>query len=218
MNEPSTEDFHRYFTRELGDLPDDEELLWVSDNVPVAALRAAYPLGVFPWPGDRDDWIPWMCPRERGVLPLDRFHLGRSSLRNIQRAGFHITFDQAFPAVIRACADFPGRETWIHPAMVRAYTAAHREGFAHSVEVWQGGELAGGLYGIDLRGIFSGESMFHRVPNAGKAGIAALVDRLRADGRTFLDIQQLTPHMEALGAEEWPRRRYLDALALARRP
>jgi leucyl/phenylalanyl-tRNA--protein transferase len=86
------------------------------------------------------------------------------------------------------------------------------------VEVWQGSDLVGGLYGIDLRGIFSGESMFHRVPNAGKAGIAALVDRLRADGRAFLDIQQLTPHMAALGAEEWPRRRYLDELARARRP
>jgi len=217
MNTPGTDEYRRYFRQTLAALPDDGDLVWVSDRVPVAALRAAYPLGIFPWPGDRGDLIPWMCPCERGVLPLARFHLGRSSQRGIRHAGYRVSFDQAFPEVIRACAGVPDRDTWIHPEMVRAYTAAHREGFAHSVEVWRDDALVGGLYGIDLEGVFSGESMFHRAPNAGKAAIAALVERLLGEGRTFLDIQQLTPHMAALGAEAWPRRRYLAALAAARR-
>jgi len=209
----SAEKYHAFFSAMLDvALERDAEVLWASRTVPVNALAAAYPLGVFPWPGDEHDWIPWVCPLERGVLPLAKFRLGKSTRRHLKDAGFRVTLDHAFPEVIRACATFPGRDTWIHPAMMEAYTEAHRRGFAHSVEVWLDTELVGGLYGIDSGHFFSGESMFHRRDHAGKAAIAFLVDHLRARGDTVLDIQQLTPHMAALGAEEWSRPGFLNAI------
>lgn len=205
--------YHLFFSVMRGAaLEENAELLWGSKTVPVNALEAAYPLGIFPWPGEPEDWIPWVCPLRRGVLPLETFRLGKSSRRQINKAGFRVTLDQAFAEVIRACAEVPGRETWIHPPMREAYTEAHRRGFAHSVEVWLDGELAGGLYGIDSGTVFSGESMFHRRDHAGKAAIAFLVDHLRRRGDRILDIQQLTPHMAALGAEEWDRKTFLNEL------
>jgi len=210
----SVEKYHASFSTMLGvALEQDLELLWATRSVPVNALAAAYPLGIFPWPGEEHDWIPWVSPLRRGVLPLDKFRPGKSTLRQLKKASFHITMDQAFPEVIRACAGVPGRDTWIHPAMIDAYCEAHRRGFAHSVEVWRDGELAGGLYGIDSGRVFSGESMFHRRDHAGKAAIAFLVEHLRARGDRLLDIQQLTPHMADLGAEEWPRHDFLQVLA-----
>jgi leucyl/phenylalanyl-tRNA--protein transferase len=145
-------------------------------------------------------------------LPLDQFHLGRSSRRALQRTAFTVTFDQAFPEVIRACHEAHEPESWIHPLMQSAYLAAHEQGFAHSVEVWEGDALVGGLYGIDSGTFFSGESMFHRRPNAGKAAIQLLVEKTRIRGDRILDIQQCTPHMKAMGAESWSRNRFLRHL------
>ncbi|MCC5846519.1 MAG: leucyl/phenylalanyl-tRNA--protein transferase [Verrucomicrobia bacterium] len=199
------EKFQSFFQQRLRELHPEDELVWISSEVPVEALRAGYPLGIFPWPGEDEDLFPWLAPSVRGILPFERFRLGKSTRRQLNRASFEITFDQAFPEVIQTCAHYHGHETWIHPKMVNAYTAAHRLGFARSVEVWQDGELAGGLYGIDSGFMFSGESMFHRRPNAGKAAIRALVDHLETRGHRFLDIQQLTPHMEAMGAIEIDR-------------
>ena len=148
----------------------------------------------------------------RGVLPLNQFSLGKSTRRSIRKAGFTITFDKAFSGVMEACHQARLQESWIHPLMKRAYGKAHEAGFAHSVEVWQGEELVGGLYGIDSGRFFSGESMFHKRSNAGKAAIEALVERCTARGDRILDIQQLTPHMRALGAESWRRDHFLELL------
>ena len=199
------EKFQFFFQHRLQSLGPEEELVWFSSDVPVDALRAGYPLGVFPWPGEDTSLFPWLAPTVRGILPLDRFRLGKSTRRQLQRASFEVTFDRAFPEIIRACSTYHGHETWIHPKMVSAYTAAHRLGFARSVEVWENDTLVGGLYGIDSGFMFSGESMFHRRPNAGKAAIRALVEHLKTRGHRFLDIQQLTPHMQAMGAVEIDR-------------
>ncbi len=209
------ETFQRVFAEVLRELEADEEILWVSRTVPVRALQAAYPLGIFPWPGEDPHLIPWVSPATRGVLPLDRFRLGRSSRRQIDRAGFRITRNQAFDDVIHACHHAHAPDSWIHPRMRAAYRAAHRIGLAHSMEVWQGSQLVGGLYGIDSGHFFSGESMFHHVTGAGKAAVAAQVAFGRARGDRLLDIQQLTPHMQAMGAEEWPREGFLEVVLSA---
>ena len=211
---PSSTEYTAFFKHRLREiLTESSELVWVSSRVPWEALLPAYSLGIFPWPGDDPDLFPWVCPLERGVLPFDRLHVGKSTRRQLAKSGYRVTLDTAFEDVIRACAEAPGRETWIHPKMIRAYTQAYQLGFAHSVEVWDTqNQLIGGLYGIDTGTVFSGESMFHRRPNAGKAAILHLVEHLRTRGHTLLDIQQLTPHLAALGAEEWSRETYLRFL------
>jgi leucyl/phenylalanyl-tRNA--protein transferase len=209
---PGRQEFHDFFQSRLTTLPSRSELIWMSNQVPVAALEAGYPLGVFPWPGDDPDLFPWVCPLRRGVLPLESVSFGRSTLRSIRKSGFQVTFDAAFTQVLQACHEAHAPESWIHPKMMDAYTSAHEAGMAHSVEVWLDDQLIGGLYGIDSGRFFSGESMFHRRSNAGKAAVQFLVDRLRVRGDSILDIQQLTPHMRALGAEAWSRDRFLKHL------
>lgn len=213
---PTREEFQAFFEHRLQHLPAKSELVWMSNQVPVSALAAGYPLGVFPWPGDDPDLFPWVCPRRRGVLPLERFSLGKSSRRSIRKSGFRITFDKAFSRIIQSCHEAHLPESWIHPQMREAYSEAHRQGFAHSVEVWEGDDLVGGLYGIDSGRFFSGESMFHVRSNAGKAAIEALVLRCRERGDSILDIQQLTPHMRVLGAESWSRETFLSTLQIER--
>jgi len=211
---PTREDFAVFFQTRLHHLKNRQELIWLSDVVPPEALAAAYPLGIFPWPGDDANLFPWVCPRGRGVLRYDNFHLGRSTLRQIRKAEFTLTFDTAFAEIIQACHEAHAPESWIHPIMRDSYTQAHQMGFAHSVEVWQNEKLVGGLYGVDSGHFFSGESMFHKVPNAGKAAIRFLVEKLQARGDRFLDIQQLTPHMKAMGAENWSRSHFLTEIAI----
>ena len=189
-----------------------EELVFATQDVPVELLRLCYPLGIFPWPYDESELIPWVCPSQRAILHLDQFSLGRSSRRGVKRGDFRITFNEAFNQVIQHCAEVPGRDTWIFPVMQHAYKEAHNQGFAESVEVWQEDRLVGGLYGIWRKGCFSGESMFHTVSHAGKAAVAGLMEELRARGSKWLDIQQLTPHMEAMGAEEVDRNAFLTLL------
>jgi leucyl/phenylalanyl-tRNA--protein transferase len=183
----------------------------------VETLREAYRHGIFPWP--HEDWpLPWFSPRRRTVILFDEFHPGRTLRKAARRGELTFTIDRDFPAVIRACAGTPRGDddgTWIHPPIIEAYIALHHAGDAHSVEVWSGDELVGGLYGVDAGGVFTGESMFHRVPNASKLALAFLVDHLRARGATWLDCQVMTPHMQALGAREIARSRFLDMLAEA---
>jgi len=199
-------DFRAFFLERLRHLSPENELIWMSNTVDVEAIKAAYPLGVFPWPGEDPNLFPWVAPLRRGVLPLKNFRLGRSTRRDLSRRAFHVTFNQAFSDVILACHRMHEPESWIHPAMRQAYTRAFHENKAWSVEVWNpGNKLVGGLYGVDSGTFFSGESMFHHEPNAGKAAVRALIERLRERGDAFLDIQQLTPHMRAMGAEEWDR-------------
>ncbi|MDF3129946.1 leucyl/phenylalanyl-tRNA--protein transferase [Kiritimatiellaeota bacterium B1221] len=209
IRKPSVEDFKVFFGTRLKHLSSQQELIWLSDQVPTEALAAAYPMGIFPWPGEDPNLFPWVSPRQRGVLPLNQFHLGKSTRRQIRKAEFKVTYNKAFTQIIQSCHQAHEAESWIHPLMQQAYIQAHQAGFAHSVEVWQNEKLVGGLYGIDSGLFFSGESMFHKVPNAGKAAIQFLVEKRAARGNSLLDIQQLTPHMKAMGAEVWSRERFL---------
>jgi leucyl/phenylalanyl-tRNA--protein transferase len=178
-------------------------------------LISAYSSGWFPMAVDAGE-IRWYSPDPRGIIPLDGFHVPTRLARVIRSGTFQIERDRAFGEVIRACAESdrydndPG--TWIDREIIDSYTELHRLGFAHSVEAWQDGRLAGGLYGVALGGAFFGESMFHRATNASKVALAALVEHLRARNFRLLDIQWVTPHLEQFGAIEIPRTEYLERL------
>jgi leucyl/phenylalanyl-tRNA---protein transferase len=179
-------------------------------------LRAAYRSGIFPWPGSAGEPIPWCSPDPRAVLVFSELTPGRTLGKALRRDVFTYSIDRAFPDVIAACAAAPrpGQDgTWIASAIVAAYTALHRAGVAHSVEVWRGDSLVGGLYGVDAGGLFCGESMFHREDNTSKLAILHLASHLRTRGSLWMDIQQLTPHMARLGAREITRAHYLAQLS-----
>jgi leucyl/phenylalanyl-tRNA--protein transferase len=192
------------------------DIVAFGDDLRVETLREAYRSGIFPWPHD-DYPLPWFSPRRRTVIDFDELHVGRSLKKEMKHTKLTFTIDRDFRAVIRACADSPrdGEGTWIGSAIIDAYIQLHEAGDAHSVEVWNGDELAGGLYGVDSGGVFTGESMFHVAPNASKLALLFLVDRLRARGATWLDCQVMTDHMAALGAREIRREEFLDRLAAA---
>jgi len=162
-----------------------------------------------------DGDIGWFSPDPRGILPLDTFHLSDRLARAIRHGRFEVVVDRAFEDVMRACADRPGEGTWISEEILDSYVALYRLGLAHSVEVRIEGALVGGLYGVHLGGAFFGESMFHRVTDASKVALAALVDRLRRAGFLLLDIQWVTPHLAQFGAVEIPRKEYLTRLKAA---
>ena len=159
--------------------------------------------------------IGWFSPDPRGILPIDSFHLPARLARLVRSGRFEVSTDRMFEGVMRACAERPGDGTWISEEILECYVAIHRLGLAHSVEVWQDGALAGGLYGVHLGGAFFGESMFHRVRDASKVALAALVDRLQRRGFVLLDTQWVTPHLQQFGAIEIPRREYLARLKRA---
>jgi leucyl/phenylalanyl-tRNA--protein transferase len=182
-------------------------------------LLSAYAQGAFPMAVNRHGDIRWFSPDPRALIPLDEgFHVPHGLKRALKKDRFEIAFNRDFASVIEACAASHG-ETWISPEIVRAYTALHRRGRAHSVEAWAEGRLAGGLYGVHLGGAFFGESMFHRETDASKVALVALVGRLRERGFALLDTQWTTPHLARFGAFEIPRADYLALLreALARR-
>jgi leucyl/phenylalanyl-tRNA---protein transferase len=184
-------------------------------------LLRAYSVGVFPMADSRDAKdIFWVEPKKRGVLPLDGFHLSHSLRKTLRSNRFAVTADRAFDRVMRRCAeattDRP--ETWINGQIEQAYNVLHRNGHAHSIEVWGaddvGGDLLGGLYGVSLGGAFFGESMFSRATDASKVALAHLVGRLRVGGFKLLDCQFITDHLASLGAIEIGRSDYralLDA-------
>lgn len=193
------------------------DVVAVGDDLRVDTLRDAYRHGIFPWPHERLP-LPWFSPRRRTVLFFDELHVGRTLRRSIDKSAYEFTIDRAFAEVIAACAQAPRGEetgTWILPEIIDAYTRLHRAGDAHSVEVWRGADLVGGLYGVDSGGVFTGESMFHRAPNASKLALVLLVEHLLARGATWLDCQVTTAHIRALGAREVARARFLDMLAAA---
>ena len=181
-------------------------------------LLKAYACGIFPMAEKADDpGIFWIDPTERGILPLDGFHLPRSLRKTIRRAPFDIRVDTAFAAVVDGCAEAaPGRmETWINGQIRSLTLALAQEGFAHSVEAWDGDELVGGLYGVSLGGAFFGESMFSRRTDASKVALAYLWERLCRGGYQLLDTQFLTGHLERFGAIEIERDTYQALLAEA---
>ena len=198
----------------VDDASEDGVLALGADLEP-GTLLAAYRAGVFPMPlaGVRE--MTWFSPDPRGIVPLDGFHASRSLRRSARR--FTVTADRSFGAVIAGCAD-PRREGgWITPPIRAAYERLHALGWAHSVEVWDGGgALAGGLYGVEIGGLFAAESKFHVATDASKVALGALVERLRhAGGERLLDVQWTTPHLRTLGACDVPRADYLARLPAA---
>jgi leucyl/phenylalanyl-tRNA--protein transferase len=179
-------------------------------------LLNAYSQGIFPM-ADEDGTIYWYDPDPRAIIPLDTFHLPRSLARSIRRGNFEVRVDTAFRAVMEACAEpTPGREiTWINAEIIEAYCELHALGFAHSVETWIKGELAGGLYGVALGGLFAGESMFSWVTDSSKIALVYLVERLRRGGFCLLDTQFMTDHLRRFEAIEISRQEYRARLAHA---
>ncbi len=177
-------------------------------------LLDAYSRGIFPWFSEGEP-ILWWSPHPRMVLFPGELKVSRSLRRTVARATFETRFDTAFEAVMRECAAPRDGQagTWIVPGMVRAYTRLHELGFAHSVESWKDGRLAGGLYGILLGRVFFGESMFSRETDASKVALVKLVERLRALEVRVIDCQQATRHLASLGAREIPRREFAQMLA-----
>lgn len=193
------------------------DVVAMGEDLRVETLREAYRKGIFPWPHDSVP-LPWFSPRRRAVLFLDELHIGRSLRRAAKRSTLTFTIDRVFRPVIWACSEMERPEqdgTWIHPYIIQAYTRLHDAGDAHSIEAWQGEELVGGLYGVDAGGLFTGESMFHTQPEASKLALLFLADHLRARGATLIDCQVMTPHMQALGAREIARGKFLDLLTEA---
>ncbi|MBU0644032.1 MAG: leucyl/phenylalanyl-tRNA--protein transferase [Alphaproteobacteria bacterium] len=174
-------------------------------------ILQAYANGVFPMAEGRDDHeIFWVDPRERGIIPLDGFHISHSLAKVIRSDRFRVTFNQDFEGVMEGCADRD--ETWINDTIFELYGALHAMGFGHSLEIWQGEQLVGGTYGLTLGTAFFGESMFSRAPNASKVALAYMVARLKRTGFTLFDTQFLTPHLASLGGIEIPRAQYRDML------
>jgi leucyl/phenylalanyl-tRNA--protein transferase len=177
-------------------------------------LLQGYATGIFPMADSRDaDELFWVEPRNRAILPLNRFHLSRSLRRRLRSGRFDVTRDREFHAVISACAD--REETWINAELEYAMLALHASGHAHSVEVWSGDSLVGGLYGVKLGRAFFGESMFSRMTDASKVALAWLVARLKVGNFTLLDCQFMTEHLASLGAISIPRETYVTLLSAA---
>lgn len=195
---------------------DESGLVGVGADLLPGTLLAAYRSGMFPMPLGASGPLGWWSPDPRGVLPLDGLRVTRSLRRSCR--DYEVRVDTAFADVMAACAE-PGRDGgWITPAFEAAYGELHALGWAHSVEAWTAdGELAGGLYGVAVGGLFAGESMFHRRRDASKVALVGLVERLRADGdpRRLLDVQWRTEHLATLGVVEVPRDEYLRRLAVA---
>jgi leucyl/phenylalanyl-tRNA--protein transferase len=191
-------------------------LLAVGGDLSPERLLRAYSLGIFPW-YERPP-ILWFAPDPRMWIEPGGLHVSRRLLRTLRQGRFELRLDSAFGEVIRACARVPrrgGAGTWITPEMIAAYEALHALGYAHSCEAWQGGELVGGVYGVSLGRAFFAESMFHRVRDASKAALTALVWQLEAWGFTLFDCQLPTAHLASLGARECPRARFERRLARA---
>jgi len=158
--------------------------------------------------------IRWYSPDPRAILPLEGFHAPKSLAQTCRSGKYEIRIDTAFRQVMLACAD-RSDGTWITPAVLEAYCRLHASRLAHSVEAWQAGALAGGLYGVSLGGAFFGESMFHRARDASKVALVALVERMKSRNFVLLDVQFTTPHLEQFGVVEIPRDEYLQRLNAA---
>nr|WP_255552228.1 leucyl/phenylalanyl-tRNA--protein transferase [Maritimibacter dapengensis] len=170
-------------------------------------LLNAYAQGIFPMAEDAtDSAVFWVDPKFRGLLPLDGFHLSRSLAKTIRRARFRISLDEDFEGVVNGCAD--RSETWINPPIREGYAALFAAGHAHSLELWEGAELVGGVYGVTLGRAFFGESMFSQRRDASKIALATMVVHLAQTGFTLFDTQFLTGHLASLGAIEIPRAQY----------
>lgn len=195
-------------------LEDPPGLLAGGGDLSVARLRAAYARGIFPWFLEGQP-VLWWSPDPREVLFPGEFHLSRSMARSLRRGALRVTEDQAFEAVVEGCSAARGSDsgTWITSSMKQAYGALHAAGDAHSIEVWQGDQLVGGLYGVRCGRVFCGESMFSRVSNASKTAIAWLCSRAGGRGIEVIDCQMPSAHLRSLGSRPLPRAQFLAYLA-----
>ncbi len=185
-----------------------------AEQISPALVLRAYRMGIFPMANARDDpRIFWVDPQQRGILPLDGFHLSRSLRRSILKSPLRPSLNEDFGAVMRACADRP--ETWINDTILELYQELHEWGYAHSLELWDGADLVGGVYGVALGQVFFGESMFSRRRDASKMALAWLVAHLGACGFRLFDTQFLTDHLASLGGKEIPRVAFQTRLAEA---
>jgi leucyl/phenylalanyl-tRNA--protein transferase len=203
----------------------EDGLVGIGADLEPATLLDAYRRGIFPWPHPGVP-LPWFSPDPRGVIPLDGLVVSRSLRARLRRSGWETTVDRAFAAVLAGCVERPGAGrgsvdpgeggTWITPSMRAAYQRLHDLGYAHSLEVWTGGELVGGLYGVGVGAVFTGESMFHLAADASKVALVDLAARLAEAGGCLIDVQMVTPHLASLGARDLPRADFLDLLARVR--
>lgn len=178
-------------------------------------LLTAYENGIFPWFNENEP-ILWWCPDPRAVMDPEHLHISQSLARILRHQKFRITWNTCFTRVMQECGSEREEGTWIFPEMIDAYSAAHLAGYAHSIEIWQGQDLAGGLYGIQRGGAFMAESMFHRAANASKVALVTAIQTLWKCGFRLFDVQFLTPHLSSMGAYEISRDQYLDRLMIAR--
>jgi len=193
------------------DVPDG--LLAAGGDLSAARLLYAYSHGIFPWYSDGQP-ILWWSPNPRCVIYPDRLHVSRRLDRALRNSGFEVSFNTAFDDVIGACAkDRPGQDgTWITAEMCDAYRGLHNDGWAHSVEIWQGDQLAGGLYGLAIGKAFFGESMFSHATNGSKAALIALTSVLLENNSSLLDCQVESPHLRSMGADMIPRKQFANEL------
>jgi leucyl/phenylalanyl-tRNA---protein transferase len=193
---------------------DEDGLVAVGGDLKPGTLILAYRNGIFPWTTHP---ITWWSPDPRTIIPLGGLHVSRSLRKVLRSSRFSTTFDQAFRRVMEGCAaSRPGRvETWITPQFITAYTRLHELGYAHSVEVWHGQDMAGGLYGVSIGGLFAGESMFSEEENASKVALVSMQEKLESRSFALFDVQLMTAHLRSMGAVEIPRPQYLRLLAEA---
>ncbi len=192
-----------------------EGIIALGGDLEPASLLLAYRKGIFPWPMEGMP-LGWFCPPKRAILRWENLHIPRSLVRARNRGEFGFSLNRAFRDVIESCATVPrpGQPgTWITEEMCDAYIELHRLGYAHSFETWRGDSLVGGLYGVEVDGVFSGESMFHRESNASKLALIYAMENLHGRGIEWMDIQMMTPHLAALGAEVVTRRQYLKMIS-----
>ncbi len=187
----------------------DDGLVAIGGDLGVERLLLAYRSGIFPWSCDP---ITWWSPDPRAIFEFDEFRISRSFAKTLRREPFDITLNKAFVEVMEGCATARTDGNWIGPEFIEAYTALHEAGHAHSIECWRDDELAGGVYGVSVGGLFAGESMFHRVSEASKVALHYLVEHLRQQGFALFDIQMVTPITSQLGARHISRDEYLERL------
>ncbi len=193
---------------------DSEGLLALGGELTVQRLAMAYRSGVFPWYAE--DVVPlWWSPDPRAILTPESLHESRSLRKTMRRGGYALTWNRSFRAVMAACAEDRSDGTWILPEMIDAYEELHLAGMAHSLEVWRGEDLVGGIYGVQIGRLFAAESMFHRETDMSKVALVTLVRALFRQGIELFDVQFVTDHLATMGAFEIPRREYLAAVRRA---
>lgn len=199
----------------------DQGLVAVGGDLSVATLIEAYSLGIFPWPQENYPML-WFCPDRRGVLDFANFRMPQRFQRSLKKiSGIQVTTNQNFSAVIKSCAEQKRKGqlgTWIHPDIIQAYIQLFEAGYARSWEVWENETLVGGGYGVMVRGIFSGESLFHHKTDMSKIVIKKMVEDLTLEGLSWMDTQMVTPLLASFGAIEIPKQEYLKRLKADQKP